>query len=72
VPAVFIHQACSTSTTILQLAALAVDHGSLNVAFGLMTDRYSNGAHTVWAQPLGPGGEVESKNWMMDNFEGDP
>ena len=72
VPAVFIHQACSTSTTILQLAALAIDHGSLNVAFGLMTDRCSNGAHTVWAQPLGPGGEVESENWMMDNFEGDP
>ena len=72
VPAVFIHQACSTSTTILQLAALAIDHGSLNVAFGLMTDRCSNGAHTVWPQPLGPGGEVESENWMMDNFEGDP
>lgn len=72
VPAVFIHQACSTSTTILQLAALAIDHGSLNVAFGLMTDRCSNGAHTVWAQPFGPGGEVESENWMMDNFEGDP
>jgi len=72
VPAVFIHQACSTSTTILRLAALAIDHGSLNVAFGLMTDRCSNGAHTVWAQPLGPGGEVESENWMMDNFEGDP
>jgi len=72
VPALFIHQACSTSTTILQLAALAIDHGSLNVAFGLMTDRCSNGAHTVWAQPLGPGGEVESENWMMDNFEGDP
>jgi acetyl-CoA acetyltransferase family protein len=72
VPAVFIHQACSTSTTILQLAALAIDHGSLNVAFGLMTDRCSNGAHTVWAQPLGPGGELESENWMMDNFNGDP
>ena len=71
-PTVFIHQACSTSTTVLQLAALAIDHGSLNVAFGLMTDRCSNGAHTVWAQPLGPGGEVESENWIMDNFEGDP
>jgi len=54
VPALLIHQACSTSTTALQLASLAIDHGSLNVAFGLMTDRCSNGAHTVWAQPLGP------------------
>jgi acetyl-CoA acetyltransferase family protein len=72
VPALFIHQACSTSTTVLQLAALAIDHGSLNLAFGLMTDRCSNGAHSVWAQPLGPGGEPESENWMMDNFNGDP
>jgi len=72
VPALFIHQACSTSTTVLQLAALAIDHGSLNLAFGLMTDRCSNGAHSVWAQPLGPGGELESENWMMDNFNGDP
>jgi acetyl-CoA acetyltransferase family protein len=71
-PGLFIHQACSTSTTILQLAGLAIDHGSLSVAFGLMTDRCSNGAHTVWAQPLGPGGELESENWMMDNFNGDP
>jgi acetyl-CoA acetyltransferase len=71
-PGLLIHQACSTSTTALQLAALALDHGSIEVAFGLMTDRCSNGAHTVWAQPLGPGGEVESENWMMDNFEGDP
>lgn len=71
-PTVFIHQACSTSTTVLQLAALAIDHGSLNVAYGLLTDRCSNGPHTVWARPLGPGGEVESENWVMDNFEGDP
>jgi acetyl-CoA acetyltransferase family protein len=72
VPALLIHQACSTSTTALQLSSLAIDHGSLNVAFGLMTDRCSNGAHTVWAQPLGPGGELESENWVMDNFNGDP
>jgi acetyl-CoA acetyltransferase len=71
-PGLLIHQACSTSTTALQLASLAIDHGALEVAFGLMVDRCSNGAHTVWAQPLGPGGEVESENWMMDNFEGDP
>jgi acetyl-CoA acetyltransferase len=37
-----------------------------------LTDRCSNGPHTVWARPLGPGGEVESENWVMDNFEGDP
>jgi acetyl-CoA acetyltransferase len=68
----FIHQACTTSTTILQLAALAIENDTFDVVFGLMTDRCSNGAHTVWPQPLGPGGEVESENWMMDNFNADP
>jgi acetyl-CoA acetyltransferase len=71
-PGLMINQACTTSTTILNLAALAVEHGDFEVGFGLMADRCSNGAHTVWAQPLGPGGEVESENWMMDNFNGDP
>jgi len=26
----------------------------------------------VWPNPLGPGGEVISENWMMDNFNSDP
>jgi acetyl-CoA acetyltransferase len=71
-PGLMINQACTTSTTILQLAALAIENGTYDVAFGLMADRCSNGAHTVWPQPLGPGGEVESENWMMDNFNADP
>ena len=68
-PGLMINQACTTSTTILQLAALAIENGTFDVAFGLMADRCSNGAHSVWPQPLGPGGEVESENWMMDNFK---
>jgi acetyl-CoA acetyltransferase len=71
-PGLFIHQACTTSTTILNLAALAVEQGAIDVGFGLMTDRCSNGCHTVWANPAGPGGEVISENWMMDNFNRDP
>lgn len=71
-PGLMINQACTTSTTILNLAALAVEQGALNVAFGLMTDRCSNGAHTIWPNPMGPGGEVIHENWMMDNFSNDP
>ncbi len=71
-PGLFINQACTTSTTILNLAALAVEHGDMEVAFGLMADRCSNGAHTVWPNPMGPGGEVISENWLMDNFNRDP
>ncbi len=71
-PGLFIHQACTTSTTVLQLAALAIEQGIFGVGFGLMTDRCSNGAHTVWPNPMGPGGEVIAENWLMDNFNADP
>jgi acetyl-CoA acetyltransferase len=72
VPGLMINQACTTSATILNLAALAIEQGAFDVAFCLMTDRCSNGAHTVWPNPMGPGGEVISENWVMDNFSSDP
>jgi len=71
-PALMVNQACTTSTTCIHLAALNIEAGTYQTAFALMTDRASNGPHTVWPQPLGPGGEVESENWMMDNFNKDP
>jgi acetyl-CoA acetyltransferase family protein len=71
-PGLMINQACTTSTTILNLAALAIEQGAFEVGFGLMADRCSNGAHTVWPNPLGPGGEVIHENWLMDNFNSDP
>lgn len=71
-PGLMVNQACTTSTTILNLSALSVEQGMVNVAFGLMADRTSNGAHTVWPNPMGPGGEVVHENWLMDNFNADP
>jgi acetyl-CoA acetyltransferase family protein len=70
-PALMVHQACTTSTTCIHLAALNIEVGTYETGFALMADRCSNGPHTVWANPLGPGGEVESENWMMDNFNRD-
>jgi acetyl-CoA acetyltransferase family protein len=72
VPGLFINQACSTSTTILNLAAMNIELGNYQVAFGLMTDRCSNGPHTVWPDPLGPGGMPDREDWNMDNFGGNP
>ena len=72
VPGVLVSQACSTSTTILYQAAVGVETGMFGNAYCLMTDRASNGPHTVWPNPAGPGGEVISENWMMDNFNRDP
>src|SRR4030065_545088 len=72
VPALMIHQACTTSTTVIKLAAQNIELGAYQTGYALMSDRCSNGPHTVWANPMGPGGEVESENWMMDNFNSDP
>ncbi len=71
-PALMINQACTTSTTCIHLGAVNIEVGTYETAFALMADRCSNGPHTIWPNPLGPGGEVESENWMMDNFNRDP
>lgn len=71
-PALLVHQACTTSTTCIHLAAVNIETGSYQTAYALMVDRCSNGPHTVWPNPFGPGGEVISENWMMDNFNFDP
>jgi len=72
IPAVHISQACSTSTTCLNLAATGVETDVYANVLCLMTDRTSNGPHTIWPNPLGPGGQVISENWVMDHFGFDP
>lgn len=42
-PGLMLNQACSTSTTIVNLAAAAIEQAQFEVAFGLMADRISNG-----------------------------
>jgi acetyl-CoA acetyltransferase family protein len=71
-PALMVNQACTTSTTCIHLAAVNVEAGTYDCGYALMADRCSNGPHTIWPNPLGPGGEVISENWMMDNFNSDP
>ena len=67
-----VSQACSTSTTILYQAAIGIETGIYSNVFTLMTDRCSNGPHTIWPNPKGPGGQVISENWVMDQFNNDP
>ena len=71
-PGLFVGQACSTSTTVLNLAAKDLEIGVYDVGFCLMTDRCSNGPLTIWPDPLGPGGMPEREDWNMDNFGGNP
>jgi acetyl-CoA acetyltransferase len=72
VPGLFVNQCCSTSTTVLNLAAMNLELGIYDVAFNLMADRCSNGPHTIWPDPLGPGGQPDREDWNMDNFGGNP
>jgi acetyl-CoA acetyltransferase family protein len=71
-PGLLISQACSTSTTGLFQAAMAVETDYAKNIYTLFTDRCSNGPHTIWPNPKGPGGQVVSENWMMEHFNYDP
>lgn len=71
-PGMTISQACTTSATCICQASAGIDQGLYQMPYCLLTDKCSNGAHTVWPNPMGPGGEVFSENWNMDNFNRDP
>jgi acetyl-CoA acetyltransferase len=71
-PGVLISQACSTATTCIYQAGVGVETGLYQNAYTLMVDRCSNGPHTIWPNPGGPGGTVISENWVMDHFSLDP
>ncbi len=72
IPGTIVSQACSTSTTGIHQAAMGVETGMLDTAFCLMVDRTSNGPHTIWPNPQGPGGQVVSEDWVMEHFNLDP
>lgn len=67
-PGQTIMHACATSTSTIFNASLAIEHGQWDSTYCLLVDRCSNSPHTVWPNPKGPGGEVISENWFMDNL----
>ena len=72
IPGLLVSQACSTSTVAIYQASVGVETGMYHTPVCLMTDRCSNGPHAVWPNPQGPGGQVISEDWLMDNFGRDP
>jgi len=72
IPGLLVSQACSTSTIAVYQASVGVETGLYNTPICLMTDRCSNGPHAIWPNPMGPGGQVISEDWLMDNFARDP
>ncbi len=69
---VWLSLACATGTTAVFQAAMACEVGAADWAQAVLCDRVSNGPHTVWPNPLGPGGYPEREDWVMDNFNADP
>ncbi len=67
-----ISQACSTSATCIYTAACNIETNTYENIIVATTDRCSNGPHSIWPNPNGPGGEVKHENWLMDNFNKDP
>jgi len=67
-----VSQACATGATAVYKAACDVEVGAYSNVLVATADRCSNGPHSVWPNPNGPGGEVISENWLMDNFNKDP
>lgn len=65
-------QACATSATAINQAAMGIETGLFNHAFCLMADRTSNGPHTIWPTPANAGAVVTAENWTIDNFNYDP
>ena len=72
IPGITISQACTTGATCLYHAAVGIETNLYKMPFVLMTDRCSNAPHTIWPNPDGPGGQVISEDWMIDNFNSDP
>ena len=72
IPGLMVSQACSTSTVGIFQAAMGIETGFCKNAYTLFVDRCSNGPHSIWPNPMGPGGEVISENWVMEHFNYDP
>lgn len=72
VPGVLVSQACSTSTFAVYQAGMGIETGLFGNGWCLLADRCSNGPHASWPNPGGPGGQVISEDWVMDNFGKDP
>ena len=67
-----IAQACATSATAMNYAALSLEAGNNETILVAAMDRCSNSPYLLWSNPAGPGGKPEAESWMMDGFEMDP
>ncbi len=69
-------QACATGARLMALAGCEIEAsagaGEERVILTLSADRCSNGPHTYYPNPMGPGGTGDTEDWVWDNFGYDP
>jgi acetyl-CoA acetyltransferase len=51
---------------------MGIETGMFANSWCLLADRCSNGPHASWPNPNGPGGQVVTEDWFMDNVAKDP
>ena len=71
-----IGQACATGARLMALAGCEVEACARaeeeRVLLTITADRCSNGPHTYYPNPMGPGGTGDTEDWVLDNFGHDP
>ncbi len=67
-----ISQACATGVKCTEYGAGEVELGRSDAFLAITADKCSNGPHIYYPNPLGPGGQGDKEDWVMDNFGFDP
>lgn len=67
-----INQACATSARVIGSAAYELETDAERCILAITCDKTSNGPHIYYPNPLGPGGQGASEEWVGDNFTFDP
>lgn len=67
-----ISQACATSARVIGSAAYEIENDPQRCILAISCDKTSNGPHLYYPDPLGPGGQGASEEWIGDNFAFDP
>jgi acetyl-CoA acetyltransferase len=67
-----VSQACATSARVIGSAAYEIEQDPQRCLLAITCDKISNGPHVYYPDPLGPGGQGESADWVSESFNLDP
>ena len=71
-PGPTVSQVCASGVRTVLMAAQEIGSGLANTVLAATADRCSNGPHTYYPAPSGPGGTGVAENVVIDSFSCDP